>query len=143
MNSNEKMQSLKVRWLLRHHTPNKYRFPEKYAHPLLFLSFFFSFPFRWEKELLGGRLSTHQERLAGPRVLNIINNNQQKFEFYAAMLTGHMKISIQNFLTNKTFMVKLEMIKQVNQYIVRTRSRLSRVPKFMSQIWHQGISCQK
>ena len=35
-NSNEKMQRRKVRRVLRYHTPNKYRFPEKYAHHLLF-----------------------------------------------------------------------------------------------------------
>ena len=42
MNSNEKMQCWKVRQVLRCHTPNKYRFPEKYTHHLLFLFFLFS-----------------------------------------------------------------------------------------------------
>ena len=36
MDSNEKMQCQKVCRVLRHHTPNKYRFPEKDAQHLLF-----------------------------------------------------------------------------------------------------------
>ena len=48
MDSNEKMHCRKVRRVLRYHTPNKYRFPEKYVHHLLFLFF----PFRPEKKFL-------------------------------------------------------------------------------------------
>ena len=48
MDSNEKMHCRKVRRILRYHTPNKYRFPEKYVHHLLFLFF----PFRPEKKFL-------------------------------------------------------------------------------------------
>ena len=53
MNSNGKIQCRKVLRVLRYHTPNKYRFQEKYAHPLLFLLF----PFWSEKEFLGEKLS--------------------------------------------------------------------------------------
>ena len=82
MNSNEKMQWRKVCWVLRYHTPNKYRFTEKYVHHLIFPFFLF----RSEKELLGGHLSTFdQGKLVTPGVMDIINENQQKFEPYAAM----------------------------------------------------------
>ena len=82
MNSNERMQCRKVRRVLRYHAPDKYRFPKKYAHHLLFLFFLF----RSEKELLGGHLSTYQRKLAEPGVLDIIDNNRQKFEPYTAMV---------------------------------------------------------
>ena len=82
MNSNERMQCRKVRRVLRYHAPDKYRFPKKYAHHLLFLFFLF----RSEKELLGGHLSTYQRKLAAPGVLDIIDNNRQKFEPYTAMV---------------------------------------------------------
>ena len=39
MISNERMHCRKVRQVLRYHTLNKYRFPEKYAHHLIFLFF--------------------------------------------------------------------------------------------------------
>ena len=44
MSSNKRMQCRKVHRLFRYHIPNKYRFPEKYVHHLLFL--FFSIPIR-------------------------------------------------------------------------------------------------
>ena len=74
------MQCQKVRQVLRHHTPSKYRFPKKYAHHLLF------FIFRSLKELFRGHLPTHQGKLAEPGVMDIINENQKKFDPYAAMV---------------------------------------------------------
>ena len=59
----KRIQYRKVRRVLRYHTPNKYRFPEKYAYR-----------FGSEKELLGGNLSTYQGKLAEPVVIGIINN---------------------------------------------------------------------
>ena len=82
MNSNERMQCRKVRRVLRYHTPNKYSFPEKYAHHLLFLFF----PFLSEKEHLGRHLSTFQGKLAESGVFDIIDNNRQKFKPYAVMV---------------------------------------------------------
>ena len=50
-------------------------------------SFTFSFfLFYSEKELLGGHLSTYQGKLADPGVMNIINEKQQNFEPYTAIL---------------------------------------------------------
>ena len=76
------MQCRKVCQVLRYDTPNKYRFPEKYAHHLLFLFFLF----RSLKELFGGNLPTYQGKLAEPGVMDIINENQKRFEPYAAMV---------------------------------------------------------
>ena len=82
MNSNEKMHCRTIRRVLRYNTPNKYRFREKYAHHLLFLFFLF----RSDKELLGEHLSTYQGKLAEPGFMDIFNENQQKFEPYAAIV---------------------------------------------------------
>ena len=68
MASNEQMQCRKVRRVLRYHTPNKYRFPEKYAHHLVFF-----FRFDQEKEFPGRRLYTYQGKLAEADVMDIIN----------------------------------------------------------------------
>ena len=76
------------------------------------------------KELLGGHLSTYQEKLAEPGVMDIINENQKKFEPYPALV----ELSIQNLLTTKMLMAKLKMMKQVSQYIVRIQGQLNRIP---------------
>ena len=97
MNSNERMQCRKVRRVLRYHIPSKYRFPEKYAHHLLFLFF----PIQSEKELLGGHLSTYQGKLAEPGVLDIIDNNRQKFGPYAAMVDRAYENLNSEFVDNQ------------------------------------------
>ena len=76
MNYNETMKCHKVRKVLRYHVPNKDRYPEKFAHHLLFIFY----PFCSEDELLTGNTPTYQNRLACPAVLNAINKNRQKFE---------------------------------------------------------------
>ena len=48
MNCNKRMRCPKVKYVVEYYVPNRYKFPEKYAHLLLFL---FS-PFRTEEELL-------------------------------------------------------------------------------------------
>ena len=123
------MQCQKVRPVLRYHTPNKYIFPEKYAHHLLY------FPFWSKKEFLG--------KLAEPDVMDIIKITNTSLNLIWSWLTKHKKTSIKNLLTTKMLMVKLKIMKHVNQNIVSIQSQLNGVPKFMSQIWHQKISCQK
>ena len=97
MGSNKKTQCQNVRRVLRYHTPNKYRFPEKYVYHLLFLFF----PFRSEEQLLGGHLSTCQGKLAEPGVMDIINENQQKFEPYAAIVDRGYENLNSEFVDNK------------------------------------------
>ena len=53
---------------------------------MLIIYFFFFFPFQSDNKLLGGHLSTYQGKLAEPSVLDITDNNQEKFEPYAAMV---------------------------------------------------------
>ena len=48
MNCNKRMRCPKVKYVVEYYVPNRYKFPEKHAHLLLFL---FS-PFRTEEELL-------------------------------------------------------------------------------------------
>ena len=129
INSNEKMQCQKVRPVPRYHTPNKYIFPKKYAHHLLY------FPFWSKEEFLG--------KLAEPDVMDIIKITNKSLSIIWSWLTRHMKTSIKNLLTTKMLMVKLKITKHVNQNIVSIQSQLNRVHKLMSQIWHQEISCQK
>ena len=92
-----KLMDSNVRRVLRYHTPNKYRFPEKFVYHLLFLFF----PFRSEEQLLGGHLSTCQGKLAEPGVLDIINENQQKFEPYAAIVDRGYENLNSEFVDNK------------------------------------------
>ena len=63
--------------------------------------YFFFFPFRSEKELLGGHLSTYQEKLAEPGAIDIINENQQKFEPYAAIVDRANKNLNSEFVGNQ------------------------------------------
>ena len=48
MSSKEKLKCRKFRAVLRYHVPNQHKYPEKYAHHLLFMYY----PFRSESELL-------------------------------------------------------------------------------------------
>ena len=63
--------------------------------------FFFFVPFRSKKELLGGHLSTYQEKLAEPGVIDIINENQHKFEPYAAIVDRANKNLNSEFVGNQ------------------------------------------
>ena len=98
MDSNGTMQCRKVHQVFRYHTPNKYRFPKKYTHHLLFLFFFL---FRSEKELLGGHFSTYQGKLAEPGVMDIINENQENFEPYSAVVDRAYENLNSEFVDNQ------------------------------------------
>ena len=70
MSSKEKLKCRKIRAVLRYHIPNRHKYPEKYAHHLLFMYYY---PFRSETELLN---ATYLEKLSQPGVLDIVNNNE-------------------------------------------------------------------
>ena len=78
MSCSETMKCRKVRRVLRYHVPNKNRYPGKFAHHLLLMSY----PFRLEDELLTGNPPIYQITLACPSMLNAVNKNWQKFEPY-------------------------------------------------------------
>ena len=55
MVSNEKMKCCKTSYVLHSYVPNNEAKPEEYAHHMLFMCY----PFRDEKELLGGNPPTY------------------------------------------------------------------------------------
>ena len=82
MSSKEKLKCRKVKSVLRYHVPHKYKYPEKYAHHLLFMFY----PFRNEQELCNTSTGTYLEKLNDPEVLCIINENKAQFEPYGDMV---------------------------------------------------------
>ena len=97
MSSNEKMRCRKVRRVLRYHVPNKHRFPEKYAHHLLFLFY----PFRSENELLAGNPPSYQSKLCEASVLEVVNSNKQKFEPFADIVDEAFANYNENLVNNQ------------------------------------------
>ena len=66
--------------------------------------------------------------------MDVINENQQKLEPYAAMVDKTYENLNSEFVDNQDAHGQIEKMKQMNQYIVRIQSQLNRIPKFMSQI---------
>ena len=78
MSSKERLKCRQVKAVLRYHVPNCHKFPEKYAHHLLFMFY----PFRKEQELKSEISGSYCEKLQEPAVTDIINRNKQIFELY-------------------------------------------------------------
>ena len=76
MSSKEKLKCRKVKSVLRYHVPNKHKYPEKYAHHILFMFY----QFRNEEELHRTSSGTYLEKLHQPDVLRSVNENKTKFE---------------------------------------------------------------
>ena len=76
MNSKEKLKCRQVKAILRYYVPNRHKYPEKYAHHLLFMLY----PFRNEQDLKSNITETYSEKLREPGVIDIINTNKQIFE---------------------------------------------------------------
>ena len=76
MNSCEKLKCCQVKAVLRYFVPNRHKFPEKYAHHLLFMFY----PFRNEEHLKSSNSGTFTEKLQEPGVLSVVNINKQMFE---------------------------------------------------------------
>ena len=74
-NSKEIMKCRKVRAVIRYHTPNKRKEPEKYFHHLLMLYF----PWRDEQELLG-QDQTYISKFYDTEVQAIVQHNKEIFE---------------------------------------------------------------
>lgn len=75
MSSKEKLKRHQVRSVLRYYTPNRHKYPEKYAHHLLFMFF----PFRSEQELLGSN-NSYLAKLSESRVFYFVCENHRQFE---------------------------------------------------------------
>ena len=95
MNSKEKLKCRQVKAVLRYHVPNHHKYPEKYAHHMLFMFY----PFRNEQDLKSKNTATYSEKLQEPGVLDIINRNKQVFEPYGDLVES----ALLNLHTNLTF----------------------------------------
>ena len=71
----EKLRCRKVQKVLRYYTPNKHKFPEKYAHHMLMLFY----PFRSE-ELDLKEAGSYVAKLNNSEVIEIVNRNRTAFE---------------------------------------------------------------
>ncbi|MEO2221042.1 MAG: AAA family ATPase, partial [Nitrosopumilus sp.] len=80
LQNNEIMKLRKVRKVLRFYVPNQTKFPEKFAHHLLVLYK----PFRKEVELATD--DSYVQTLQDQIVLQLVNENKQKFEPYSEFL---------------------------------------------------------
>ena len=89
-------------------------------------------------------MSTYQEKLAEPGVMDIVNKNQQTFEPYAAMVDKAYENIHSEFVNNQDAHGQIKNDETDEAiYILRIQSQLNKIPKFMSQIWHQEISYQR
>ena len=75
LNAKEVMKCRKIKAVIRYHTPNKQKEPEKYFHDLLMLYF----PWRDEQELLG-QDQTYISKLYEPDVQKTVQRNKDIFE---------------------------------------------------------------
>ena len=72
--TNEKLRCRKVQKVLRYYTPNKHKFPEKYAHHMLMLFY----PFRSEESDLK-EAGSYVAKLNNDDVITIVNRNKLDF----------------------------------------------------------------
>ena len=82
MNTKEKLKCRNVKAVLRYYVPNRHKYPEKYAHHLLFLFY----PFRNEENLKSGNSGTFSEKLQEPGIIDIVNRNKHIFEPYGDLV---------------------------------------------------------
>ncbi len=75
VNSKEIMKCRKIKAVIRYHTPNKRKEPEKYFHHLLMLYF----PWRNEQELFGED-QTYISKFYEPDVQEVVQRNKEIFE---------------------------------------------------------------
>ena len=75
MNTKEKMKCRKVKAVIRYHTPNKTKEPERYFHHLLMLYY----PWRNESELMAADQS-YSSKFYEPNVQDVIESNRSVFE---------------------------------------------------------------
>ena len=72
MRSKEKLHCHKVPFVLTYHVPYKHKYPEQYAHHLLFLFY----PFQDESALLSKCDRTYTSELIEQHALEIVNRNK-------------------------------------------------------------------
>ena len=95
MSSKQTLKCRKVRKVLRCYTPNKHKYPEKYAHHMLMLYY----PFRDEEHdlKLNGLFS---DRLSDPIVLEIVNRNKEIFEPNSELVDAALRMYREDMILN-------------------------------------------
>ena len=76
MSSKDKLKCRKLKAVLRYDVPNCNKYPENYAHHLLFMYY----AFRNEQDLRADNSGMNTEKLNEAGILDIINANKQVFE---------------------------------------------------------------
>ena len=94
--TNEVMKCRKIRAVVRFHTPNKTKEPEKFFHHLLMLYF----PWRDEVADLTGTDQTYASKLLESNVQHILNINRAKFEQNADAVSEAFELFRTNELGN-------------------------------------------
>ena len=84
MSSKEKLKCRQVKAVLRYYVPNRYKYPEKYAHHLLFMFY----PFHNEENLKSNDSGTFSEKLQESGVLDIVNRNKIRPSLNAGLHLG-------------------------------------------------------
>ena len=76
-------------------SPKCHKYPEKYAHHLLFMFYHF----RNKENLKSSNLGTFSEKLQQPAILDTVNRNKQFFEPYGDLVES----TLLNLSIEKTF----------------------------------------
>ena len=97
MSSKEIRQCQKVKSVLRYHVPSQNKYPERYAHHLLFMFF----PFRKESEHSNSETGFYIDKLYEPGVIYIINANKIVFEPYGEMVVSALQNMRENLRHNQ------------------------------------------
>ena len=94
MNGKEVMKCRRVKTVIRYHTPNKTKEPERYFHHLLFLYH----PWRQETELLGNE-QTCMSKFYEPGIEAVVQHNRNIFEPDSDAVTEALEILRNNDLS--------------------------------------------
>ena len=98
MNGTEVMKCRKVKAVIRYHTPNKTKEPEKYFHHLLMLYY----PWREETELIGNQQS-YMSKFCETNVQALVEQNKNMFEPDSDAVMEALEILRNNDITLQSY----------------------------------------
>ena len=99
MSAKENLKCRKVKAVLRYHVPNRQKYPEKYAHHLLFMYY----PFRNEQDLKAENSGMYTEKLNEAGILDIINANKHVFKPFGDLVDSALLHKRTNIAHNDAF----------------------------------------
>ena len=117
MSSKEKLKCRKTKVVLRYHVPNRNKYPERYAHHILFMFY----PFRTEIDL--SLNNSYMNKLYEPGVIDIVNTNKHKFEPYAELVDTALQNFRNDLIHNQDSFAQQEN-DEVNELITTTSNSL-------------------